>query len=307
MEASVSRMSVGCAVLTYQAESYIERCLAPLLRSPLKPKLLVVDSSSRDRTVEISRRHGVETLVIPQGEFNHGRTREMARKKLGTKIVCMFTQDAYMVDEHALTLLIKPLIEDKAVLSYARQLPHHGAGFFETFHRKFNYPEEGQLRSIGDVGHYGVHTFFCSNSCAAYLNSALDSIGGFDGVLLGEDTVAAAKLLHRGGKIAYVADAEVYHSHDYGLLDEFRRSFDTGLARKGYEDLIKLGGSDSKRGVEYVKAMFGSLVKEAPHLLPYGALQIVSKWVGYRLGRSSHRAPVWFKRAFSSQKYYWGR
>lgn len=302
---SEKSFSIGCVVLTYQAESYIERCLIPLIRSPLKPRILVVDSSSKDKTVELAKRFGVETLVIPQSEFNHGKTREMARNMLGTDIVCMLTQDAYFFDEHALTNLIKPIVEKQACLSYARQLPHHGAGFFETFHRHFNYPEAGHIRSIGDVAHYGVYTFFCSNSCAAYLNSALDSIGGFEDVLLGEDTVAAAKLLHKGERIAYAADAKVYHSHDYGLADEFRRNFDTGIARKGYSHLLQAGGSDSRHGLKYVKAMFASLVNEAPHLLPYGALQIASKWSGYHLGKASHRAPHWFKKVFSSQKYYW--
>lgn len=297
--------TVGCAVLTYQAEKYLRRCLDPMVRSPLKPKILVVDSSSKDKTVEIARGYGVETVVIPQTEFNHGKTREMARKALGTKIVCMFTQDAYLENEHALTQLVKPIIEKRAAVAYARQLPHQGAGFFESFHREFNYPEEGHIRSISDAKRHGAYTFFCSNSCAAYENHSLDLIGGFEDVLLGEDTVAAAKLLHRGGKIAYAPDARAYHSHDYGLWEEFKRNYDTGLARKGYSHLLKAGGSDSKRGVQYVKAMFSRLINEAPHLIPYGVLQIAAKWSGYRLGKASHNAPVWFKKAFSSQKYYW--
>lgn len=296
---------VGCAILTYQAEKHLEKCLPPLFKSPLKPKVLVIDSSSKDRTAALAAAMGAEVIVIPQAEFNHGRTREMARKKLGTEIVCMITQDAYMTDEHALTRLVEPLIEGKASVAYARQLPHKGAKFFEAFQRQFNYPIEGQLRTLNDAGRYGVYTFFCSNSCAAYDNKALDSVGGFEEVLLGEDTHAVAKLLHAGKAIAYAAEAHVYHSHDYGLTEEFKRNFDTGYARKSYGGLLAAGGSDAKRGRQYVKQMMLRLSKEAPHLIPYAIMHIGAKWAGYFLGRMSEHAPIWVKKRLSSQKYYW--
>jgi rhamnosyltransferase len=224
---------------------------------------------------------------------------------LGTDIICMLTQDAYLIDSDALERLIAPLIENQAQVSYARQIPHKGASFFESFPRHYNYPQTSQLRSLEDRCKYGVYTFFCSDSCAAYSNSALNAIGGFQEVLLGEDTVATAKILHNGHKIAYCADTLVYHSHSYSLKEEFCRSFDTGLARKGYAHLIACESSDTKHGLAYVKEMVIALVKTAPWLLPYAFMQTLVKWMGYTIGSRSVNAPVWFKRALSSQKYFW--
>src|SRR5262249_15938608 len=144
--------------------------------SPLKPRILVIDSSSTDGTVELARTLGVETVVIPQIDFNHGTTREMARQLLNTEIVCMFTQDAYLLDSLTLSHLINPLISNQAKIAYARQIPHHGASFFEAIARQYNYPTESHIRSIQDISHYGVYTFFCSDSCAAYSNAALQEI-----------------------------------------------------------------------------------------------------------------------------------
>lgn len=297
--------TIGCVIPTYKAKHHLPNCLAPLIDSPLRPRILVVDSSSNDGTVELARALGAETLVIPSAEFNHGATREMARQALSTDIICMLTQDAYLSDKNALSYLVAPLIKNQAKISYARQIPHKGASFFEAFPRHYNYPSISQLRGIGDQHEYGVYTFFCSNSCAAYLNTALDEIGGFDEVLLGEDTVAAAKLLRKGHKIAYSADAIVHHSHNYTLCEEFRRSFDTGLARKGYVSLIACESGDIKRGAGYVRAMMVQLVKTAPWLLPYAILHVLSKWTGYQIGTKSTKAPIWFKKALSSQKFYW--
>lgn len=298
------KTTIGVAVITHCAKHHLPHCLPTFLQSPLKPRVLVVNSSSNDGTVEMAESLGAETLVIPRKEFNHGTTREKARKYLGTDIVVMLTPDAYAVDVFVLEKLVAPLIQGIASISYARQIGHRKADFFESFPREYNYPPDSHVRSINDLQQYGVYTFFCSDSCAAYLNTALDQIGGFSHVLLGEDTVAVAKLLRKGHNIAYVSEAVVRHSHRYSLGQEFRRSFDTGLARQGYKDLLA-GGSDSKRGMGYFKEMTQRLIKEKPFQLPYALAHVSAKWLGYQLGKLSVNAPVWFKKALSTQDFFW--
>lgn len=294
-------MSIGVVIITHHAKKHLPHCLPPYINSPLKPRVLVVNSSSKDGTVELAKELGAETLVIPRNEFNHGTTREKARKFLNTDIVVMVTPDAYASSD-LLEKLIEPIQKDRASLSYARQIPHTGADFFEAFARSFNYPEQSQIRSLDMCEKYGVYTFFCSNSCAAYSNKALDEVGGFTPVLTGEDTVVTAKLLRKGHKIAYVAEAVVKHSHTYTLLQEFKRNFDTGLARTTYRDLI---GKDTKRGKEYTKELFKQLLNKKPLLIPYAVLQTLVKFTGYKIGCYSVKAPVWLKKHFSSQDFYW--
>lgn len=296
--------TIGIAVITHNAKHLLPNSLPPMMLSPLNPRIVVVNSSSKDGTVELAQQFGAETLVIPREDFNHGSTRELARKHLGTDIVVMLTPDAIALGSHMLQQLVAPIIAGEASVAYARQIPHDGAGFFEAFPREFNYPETSQIRSIEDVSKHGVYTFFCSDSCAAYSNRALDEIGGFPSVLLGEDTVAVAKLLKKGHRVAYVADAVVKHSHDYTLMQEFRRNFDTGLARTEFRYLIAEGGSDTTRGKEYVRQMFARL-SGRPHMIPYAILQCGAKWLGYRIGQASTKAPLWWKKMLSSQDFYW--
>jgi len=297
--------SIGVAIITHNARHHLKHCLPPYLNSSLKPRVVVVNSSSSDGTVELAQELGAETLVIPRCQFNHGATREKARKHLNCDIVAMVTPDAYASDECALEKLVLPLLRGEASVSYGRQIAHDGADLFESFPRDFNYPRESQIRSLSDAATYGVYTFFCSNSFAAYVNADLESVGGFQPVLIGEDTVATAKLLNAGYKIAYVADAVVKHSHRYTLKEEFRRSFDTGLSRKSYRQLIALGGKDTVRGQLYVKALLQRLLVEKPQLIPYAILQSATKWLGYKIGRASARAPRFWKKFFSSQDFYW--
>lgn len=298
-------LSVGVIVITHCAKDHLRYCLAPLIDSPLKPRILVVNSSSPDGTVELAKEMGVETLVIPRHMFNHGNTRELARRHLGTDIVVMMTPDAYAVDAAMLGRLVAPIVKKKAAVTYARQIPHANTGFFASFAREFNYPSESHFRNLEDINKYGIYTFFCSDSCSAYDNSKLEAIGGFREVLIGEDTVATAQLLRAGETIAYVADALVHHSHDYTLWQEFQRHFDTGFARRQYEALFAGAGGDKQRGIEYTKSLFCRLLKRSPQLIPYALVQTLSKYLGYQLGRRSVSWPYSIKKIFSGQKYYW--
>lgn len=296
---------VGICVITHNARHLIEKSLPPLLNASIPSRVLVVNSSSQDGTVELAKKMGAETLIVPRPSFNHGTTREAARKHLGTEIVLMTTPDAIAVDRFVVEKLVEPLLQEKAALAYARQLPHDGADLFEAFPREFNYPAHSHIRTLRDIQTHGSYTFFFSDSFSAYKTSALDTIGGFSPVLTGEDTVALAKMLHRGLSVAYVAEAEVKHSHRYSLLQEFRRYFDTGLARKNYQELISIAGTDDARGMQFTKALLKKVANESPQMLPYAVLQTAAKWLGYKIGAKSPNAPLWFKKALSSQDFYW--
>jgi rhamnosyltransferase len=298
--------SIGIVIPTLNAGKLLSTCLPPILASSLKPRILIVDSASNDDTLAIASKFSIETVSIERKDFNHGLTREMARKKLNTDIVIMMTPDAIATNAKVLEVLIKPIVEGHAAIAYARQIPHDGAKFFEAFPRHFNYPEVSQLRGIEDLSKYGVYTFFCSDSFAAYSNKALDEIGGFKMVLLGEDTVAAAELLKKGYKIAYVAEAEVKHSHGYTLKQEFRRYFDTGIARKEYQKLIACKKeTEMKRGSTFAKEMIKRLSKENLALIPYAFIQTFVKLLGFQIGKACMNGPIWLKQKLSCQPSYW--
>ena len=277
-------MKIGIAIPTYRAERFLVRLLPLLQASTTAHKILVVDSSSEDDTVNVARRFGAQTIVIPKQKFNHGATRELARKKLQTDIVVMMTQDILPCGPELLPRLVAPIITGKAAVSYARQIPHDGANWFEAFSRSFNYSEQSELRSAQDVNRLGAYTFFCSDSCAAWSNAALNAIGGFATTVSLEDTIAAAQLLQRGYKIAYCADAVVKHSHSYSLRQEFVRYFITGYVRRKNRKLLCVGGGDEGRGVSFVTVMLQRLVKEKPWLVPYAIISSAVKLLGYRAG-----------------------
>jgi rhamnosyltransferase len=263
-----------------------------------------IDCSS-DRTCKIaSQFDGVSIHVIDQKDFNHGATRELARSILGTDIVVFLTQDV-LPSPGFLQPLIEPILNGRAVATYARQVPHEGAGFFEAFPRYFNYPVESHCRTIEDAKEFGVYTFFCSDSASAYCSQAVSSIGGIQPVLTNEDYFTVARLLVDGGAVCYVAESVVQHSHRYTIIQEFQRYFDTGYVRGQEAWVQQLVGNAESRGSDFVTAMFKELVSSRPHLLPYAIFQTFAKWIGYRIGFHGSKLPLPLKIRFSSQKYFW--
>ena len=150
-----------------------------------------------------------------------------------------------------------------------------------------------------------VFTFFCSNSCAAWKNDALDLIGGFKPTLTNEDYITCAELVLNGFKVSYVPNAMVYHSHDYSLWQEFKRMFDTGYVRAERPWLDIESGTATKRGFQFSKKLFSMLAKNNPFLIPYAIFQVVVKFIGFKIGNNALRFPKSIKKILSEQSYYW--
>ncbi len=301
-------LSIGVLIHTRKAKNYLPRCLPPLLNSPLKPRVVIFNSENIDGTVELAKEMGAEVLTAPRSLMNHGWTRELGRKYLDTDIFVSLSQDVILEDEYTLEKLIKPIMDEKASVSYGRQICNKEANIVSRFARSFNYPDISNIRSLSDVPKYGRYTAFCSDAFCAWLNKDLDAVGGFRWVSSGEDAVAGAMMIKKGFKIAYVAEAEAEHSHNYTPKQEFIRHFDTGLYRTQWKNILDLGGgaSDEKRGSSYAVSLLKHVLKNEPNMLPTAFMQLVMSWFGYKFGQFCyHRAPVWLYERVSQADFFW--
>ena len=185
-------------------------------------------------------------------------------------------------------------------------MPAPGARPIAAHARLFNYPGESYVRSLSDAPRYGVKTVFCSNSFAAYRRAALMEAGGFPSrLILSEDRVAAAAILEAGWNLHYVADARVYHSHDYTLTQEFRRYFDIGVLHATAGGLVEQFGRPEGEGRRFVISELSFLLRKGPALIPLALVRTVSKYVAYRLGHIERHLPQGLKRRISMNSRYW--
>lgn len=302
---------VGLIVPTLDAGMLWESWLKAFERQTRKPDcLLVIDSSSSDDTAALARAHGFDVKLIAKATFNHGGTRQAGVSLLPqTEIIVFLTQDALLASPDAIERLLEAFEDGQVGAAYGRQLPHRGAGPIAAHARLFNYPSASQVRGLEDRARFGIKTAFISNSFAAYRRSALMQAGGFPAdTIMNEDTYVAGKMLVYGWKIAYRADAQVFHSHDYGFLDEFKRYFDIGVFHTHASWLQLVFGGASGEGLRFVLSELRYLSRRAPWLVPSALLRTALKWLGFKMGGCFHGViPGTVSRYFSLHKTYWLR
>lgn len=253
-------------------------------------------------------RDNVEVRHISKEEFDHGKTRHEAVKRSGTEIFVMMTQDAMPANEFVLERLISPLADKSIAVSYARQLAREEAGTVERFTRQFNYPAKSRIKSAEDIPELGIKTFFCSNVCAAYNRDIYERQGGFvQRAIFNEDMIYAAGCIRAGYRIAYAADAEVIHSHQYTNREQFHRNFDLGVSQAEHPEVFESVPPESE-GIKLVRRTAKYLRKkgESRLILPMYITSIY-KFFGYKLGKNYKRLSFRRIMKYTMNKEYWNR
>lgn len=302
---------ISVIIPTLNGEATLGELFGALKVQSCKPsEVLVIDSSSCDRTAELARDFGAKLLTIERNQFDHGGTRTVAAQQSTCEILVFFTQDAVLADRHALQRLVAPLLTDPTVAcTYGRQLPAKDADPIAAHLRLFNYPPLSQCRCFADRSRYGLKTVFISNSFAAYRKSALSSCGFFkNGLIFGEDTCTLGRLLEAGYRVCYVAEAEVYHSHNYSLLQDFRRAFDIGVLHRREAWLLDAYGRAEGVGGQYVRSLLAAMVQMKRYVLLVDCLvRITLKFLGYQLGRQYPLLPARLLPLLSMNSIWWQR
>lgn len=270
------------------------------------PTLLIDSGKGVSYTDEIQGMN-LQVRTIDSSNFNHGGTRQWGMELYPEADIYVFlTQDAILADEHSIENLITVFDNGDVGCAYGRQLPYKNATFFSAFARGLNYPAESHVLSYEDRERYGMKTVFISNSFAAYRREAMAEVGGFPtNTILSEDMFAAANMVLQGWKIAYVSEACVYHSHNYTVLQEFKRYFDIGVFHSRESWIRTKFGAAESSGIKYIVAEIKAAIKENPFLLLELVLRDGFKFLGYRMGLNEKRIPLCLKRYISMTSKYW--
>ncbi len=309
MKSFNSNSTVSVIIPVLNGEDTLGELFASLANQTLRPLEIVVgDSSSDDDSVEICKINGARVISYPRLSFDHGSSRTMLAKEARGEIVVFLTQDVVLANRDSLAILVNSLLQDeKTACGYGRQLPHKNATFIAAHLRKFNYPSISYTRSFADRYRYGLKTIFISNSFAAYKKKELMQVGFFqNGLIFGEDTCTLGKLLQAGCRVAYVSKAAVYHSHNYSFAAEFRRSFDIGVLHSSEKWLLDVYGGAEKIGNLYIRSAVQDIFQEKKYWLLSDLIgRSLSKYAGYRLGRSFKKIPAGLRPRLSMNCRWW--
>ena len=303
-------MKTAVIVPTLNAGSVWGGWISALLATGINvDDVYVIDSGSIDDTVQLARDAGFNVIRIDYGTFNHGGTRQLAVAGLHDyDLIVFLTQDAVLSDTDSIDKLLLPFEDDNVAAVCGRQLPRQKAGVIEAHARLFNYPETSAVNSINDAGNKGLKAAFLSNSFAAYRVSALGEVGGFPAnVIFGEDMYVAVKLLKTGYRVAYAADASVYHSHGYSFYQEMQRYFDMGVFHASEPWIRQDLGDAESEGLKFVVSEYKYLLRHEFWRIPEGMFRTLLRYTGFRLGLIEKWLPIRLKQKLAMNKGYFKR
>lgn len=302
------RFQVDVLIPTYKPGRQFKKLLERL-DGQSYPIRRVIIMNTEERFWDPGWEEGRPTLQvhhISKAEFDHGGTRRLgATYAEGDVLVCM-TQDALPRSRDMIENLIRPLTQPKVAASYARQLAAGNAHCIEAFTRSFNYPAESAVKTKADLERLGIKTYFCSNVCAAYDREIYQRQGGFiPRAIFNEDMIYGAGLIQAGYKIAYAADAQVTHSHNYSCMDQFHRNFDLGVSQAEHPEVFADVPAE-KEGAALVFQTARYLLRLGkPWLLARLFMQSGFKYMGYQLGKHYRWLPEKWIRACTMSPSYW--
>jgi len=297
---------------TLNALQYLEKNIEILktINSKDHTEVIIIDSESTDNTVPFLEKNNIRVIKALRKNFNHGSTRNILANESRGSYLIFLTQDAILTSEDSIYNLVEPMETNEEIsVVYGRQLPVEGAKFPGEFARDFNYPNYSQVKSLGDKDKYGIKTVFCSNSYAAYRRVDFLKVGGFPKhVILAEDTYTTAKIVLSGKKVAYVADACVYHSHDYTIRQEFKRYFDIGVFYGRESWITERFNQAEGEGLKFLIANAKYILKKGKYLYILDLfLRNFAKLSAYRLGKMEKKLPHKLKFKMSMHNYYWSK
>ena len=305
-------------VPVYRPDNKLDALLASLTRQLAAPRRIILmitadkddDNGARTLAKQLAERDKrIETHLVGKKDYDHAATRNrgVSCMEEGAQFFLLMTQDAVPDGDHLTERLLAAFADDgKICAAYARQLADRDTAIPEKLARRFNYPAESYVKSIADLDRLGIKAYFCSNVCAMYRKSVFDALNGFEApAIFNEDMVFAAKALKAGYKIAYEADARVYHAHAYTLLQQYRRSFDNGVSQASHEEVFN-GVPAETEGKRYVRETIRTLARvKQTGRIPYFLLQCACRYAGFRKGKRFRSLSGGSCRSNSMNKGFW--
>lgn len=246
---TTEQIDATVVILTYNGEQHIDEILASLEAQRYEGRFetLVIDSGSTDSTLDIIAKHpGVRLHQIPNSEFGHGKTRNLAAHLAKGEIVVYLTHDATPAHDRWLHEITAPFaISDRIVAVMGAQAPRPDAfpllryeirtmfsGFGPGYGTTLFYDDD----FIRDEGVRNAVTFYSDVNSAARRSILTGDIPYRD-VSYAEDQLLGRDVIDAGLIKAYAPRALVLHSNELSVGEYDDRMFEEtqGLREVGIE------------------------------------------------------------------------
>src|SRR6266550_4895933 len=298
---------LSIVILTKNGGSLFKEVLAGLFACEgiSEAEVLIIDSGSSDDTLDYATEYPqIRVHKIPPSEFGHGKTRNLGARLTTGEIIIYLVQDATPATPDFLKRLTAPVANEDFAAAFGRQLARPATNKIEKIFLEHTYPDRREVRASQDKQELGIKSIFFSNVCSAIRRDVWERIPFDESLIMSEDQLWAKQVLLAGHRILYEPAAMVFHSHNYGLKDVFKRNFDSGVSLAGiaHDTFVDM----ARYELRYLASSVGELARNGswwwiPYLIAYEATRATA----FAAGQRAHLLPRWARRALSLHKYHW--
>jgi len=298
---------------TYNGEEFLEDIFVAIFKQKVdfNYEVLVIDSGSKDKTIEIIRKFekkhsNLRFIEIDNSEFGHGKTRNYAAKLAKGEFIAYLSHDAIPAHNRWLYEMIKPFeIHEKIVGVMGRQIPRPKCvpllkyeinAVFKSFGPEFGTTLFYKDDFIKNRDMLNAVSFYSDVNSATRRAFLLDVIPYRD-VRYSEDQMFGEDVIEAGYYKVYAPRGSVEHSNEITLRDYKHRMFDEtmGLRKvgkkiatpsiKGIVKSVVVGSA--KDGIRTVLDKQYSFKRKA-YWLVMNPFYHIEKWRGVRLATRTH-------------------
>jgi glycosyltransferase involved in cell wall biosynthesis len=286
--------AVSLVIRALNEEEHIGRLLRDARNQTVPPdEIVLVDSGSTDRTVEIATDAGARIVSIEPADFSFGRALNVGCAAATGELLVFASAHVYPVEHAWIERLLSPFDHAQVGLSYGGQTGDERTQFSESRVLRAWFPPRSDL----DQRHP-----FCNNANCA-IRRELWTEFPYDEDLTGLEDLDWANRIHATGyHIAYVADAVVVHVHEE-TFDQTRNRYEREAAAHR-----RIFGDQTMSPLE-AAAMFGANVlgdyaaavverKMVGNLLSIPKFRLAQFWGAYRGFRREAEVTTDLKRRF---------
>ena len=242
---------ISVVIRTLNEDRYLEELLCAIhtqVLSGMDYEVVIIDSGSTDRTLEIATKFSCRITHIDKSEFSFGRSLNRGSEFAEGDYLVYISGHCIPNTEFWLQKLVQPLIDGVAGYSYGGQLGRDTTKFSELqlFNKYFPPHSESPQQGI-----------FCNNANAAITRPVWERFRFNEDVTGLEDMELAQRYVASGGCIAYIADASVFHIHDESWRQTLRRYERESLALTVIMPEVRISIFDTCRYI--ITAILGDL------------------------------------------------
>ena len=280
---------ISIVIRSLNEQKFIGECLAAIGQQTIQDEveIILVDSGSTDKTIEIARAHSAKIVNILPKQFSFGRSLNMGCEVAKGEVLILLSAHCVPSGKLWLDKLVTPILDGECDYTYSRQIGRQPYTKFseERIFRQY-FPNATAVPQDG---------FFCNNASAAIRRSTWYKIR-FDEELTGlEDLALAKKLTTTGGKIGYVAESCVEHIHEE-TWERVRIRFEReALALRHIMPEVLVNAHNAVRYclvailddlIAYLKSNHKKSLSGLSSIVLYRYFQFLGTWKGNNLSRS---------------------